>query len=290
MISYKGIAAFLFGDLADKYVDTFSFVKKNLLKADIKISYRVYMSMVFFTSFLVLFCSLIIALFITFYLRLMLLQKIILLSFFPLITFLVVFISLCYYPSYKAGSRRRNIETNLPFILTHMGSIAESGIPPHLIFKLVSRFKEYGELAKEMEKINRNIESFGLDPVTAVREVAERTPSEALKEVLLGFVSTIEAGGSVTTYLREAGKEALFEWRMRRERFLTQLSTYAEIYVGVLVAAPLFIVSIFATMAIVQPVVAGWHVLDLMRISIYGLIPLLNLGFLLFLKGVEVEI
>jgi flagellar protein FlaJ len=171
-----------------------------------------------------------------------------------------------------------------------MGSIAESGIPPHLIFKLVSRFKEYGELAKEMEKINRNIESFGLDPVSAIREVAKRTPSEALKEVLLGFVSTIEAGGSVTTYLREAGKEALFEWRTRRERFLTQLSTYAEMYIGVLVAAPLFMVSIFATMAIVQPVVAGWHVLDLMKISIYGLIPLLNLGFLLFLRGVEVEI
>jgi flagellar protein FlaJ len=290
MISYRGIATLLFGNLADKYADTFSFVRKNLPKADIKISYRVYMSIVFFSSLLALFCSLILGFLLSIYLKFSLLQKMLLLSLFPLITFLAVFAFLCYYPSYRASSRKRNIETNLPFILTHMGSIAESGIPPHLIFKLVSRFKEYGELAKEMEKINRNIESFGLDPVSAIREVAKRTPSEALKEVLLGFVSTIEAGGSVTTYLREAGKEALFEWRTRRERFLTQLSTYAEMYIGVLVAAPLFMVSIFATMAIVQPVVAGWHVLDLMKISIYGLIPLLNLGFLLFLRGVEVEI
>jgi flagellar protein FlaJ len=290
MISYKGIATLLFGSLVEKYADTFSFVKRSLPKADIKISYRVYMSVVFFSSLIAAFCSSFVAYIFTIYFKFTLLQMIFILFFSPLVTFLAIFILLCYYPFYRANIRKRNIETNLPFVLSHMASIAEAGIPPHLIFKLVSRFKEYGELAKEMEKINRNIESFGLNPVAAVREVANRTPSEALKEVLLGYVSTIEAGGSVTNYLKEAGKEALFEWRSRREMFLTKLSTYAEIYIGILVAAPLFIVSIFAAMAIVQPVVAGWHVLKLMEISIYGLIPLLNLSFLLFLKGVEVEI
>lgn len=290
MISYKGLSTVIFGNLADKYASTFSFVKEALPKADIKISYRTYMSMVFFSSFLALFLSILAVFFITFYLKLGVFLEMLFLFLIPPVAFFGVFLGLCFYPSYKAGGRKRNIETNLPFMLTHMGSIAESGIPPHLIFKLVSRFKEYGEIAKEMEKITRNIESFGLDPTSAVREVAARTPSEPLREVLLGLISTIEAGGSVTTYLREAGKEALFEWRMRRERFLNQLSTYAEIYVGVLIAAPLFIVSIFATMVLIQPVIAGIYVLDLMKMSIYGLVPLLNIGFLLFLRRVEVEI
>ncbi|MDI6806802.1 MAG: type II secretion system F family protein [Candidatus Aenigmarchaeota archaeon] len=290
MIGYRGMSTYLFGGLADRYVSKFSFVKTSLPKADIKIPYHVYMSMVFFSSFLAFFFSIPITFLVTSYFGIPFLQKILFLILIPLLVFFVWFVYMCFHPLHKAGGRRRNIETNLPFVLTHMGSIAESGIPPHYIFKLVSRFKEYGEIAKEMEKIDRNIESFGLDPVSAAKEVANRTPSEALKEILFGFTSTIEAGGSVTTYLREAGKEALFKWRMRRERFLGQLSTYAEIYVGVLIAAPLFMVSIFATMAMVQPVVAGIHVLELMKISIYGLIPALNLGFLLFLRGVEVEI
>jgi len=91
MISYRGIATLLFGNLADKYADTFSFVRKNLPKADIKISYRVYMSIVFFSSLLALFCSLILGFLLSIYLKFSLLQKMLLLSLFPLITFLAVF-------------------------------------------------------------------------------------------------------------------------------------------------------------------------------------------------------
>jgi flagellar protein FlaJ len=171
-----------------------------------------------------------------------------------------------------------------------MASIVESGIPPSAIFGLVAKFEEYGELAKEMKKVARNIEVFGLDPLTAIREVAKRTPSKSFKEILNGFVSTIETGGSIVLFLRNAGQQALFEWRMKRERFLGKLSTYAEFYTGILIAAPLFIVALFSVMAIVQPVVGGIHILRLMEISIYFLLPALNVGFLMFLKGTEVAI
>ena len=186
-------------------------------------------------------------------------------------------------------SRRKDVETNLPFVLTHMGAVAESGVPPYIIFKLIGEFEEYGEVSKEMKKIVRNIDMFGLDPLAAVKQVADKTPSNEFKQVLLGFVTTTESGGDIKTYLKSTGQQALFDWRMKREKFLQQLSAYAEFYTGLLIAAPLFIVALFSVMSMISPTMAGFSILDLMKLSIYIIVPVLNGGFILFLRGVEVE-
>jgi flagellar protein FlaJ len=171
-----------------------------------------------------------------------------------------------------------------------MGAIASSGVPPTAIFKLLAEFREYDVLAEEMEKITRNIEVFGLDPMTAMREVAKRTPSEKFKQLLLGLATTIEGGGDLKTYLKNAGEQSLFTWRTRRQKYLQQLSTYAEFYTGLLISAPLFLIALFSVMYMIQPQVAGFDILQLMKISVYLVIPSLNIAFLAFLQITQVEI
>ena len=282
----------LFGGLAERYATSFSFLKEALRKADIKLSLRSYLSFVFSFTLFSYFLTLISLTLIFYFLQIEfpLIMKIAYVLFIPILVSGVSLFFFIYYPIQKAAARAKNIEVNLPFVLTHMSAIARSGIPPYVAFKLISRFGEYGEITKEFGKIVRNIEVFGMDPVTAVKEVAERTPSEGLKQALLGFVSTTEAGGDVRAYLKSVGEQALFEWKMKREKFLQQLSAYAEFYTGILIAAPLFIISLFAVMNMIQPTIAGYDILFLTRLSIYLLVPILNIGFLLFLKGVEVEI
>ncbi|HID18937.1 TPA: hypothetical protein EYP27_05300 [Candidatus Bathyarchaeota archaeon] len=104
-----------------------------------------------------------------------------------------------------------------------------------------------------------------------------------------GFCSTTEAGGDVKLYLKTTGEQALFEWKIKREKYMHQLSAYAEFYTGIMIAAPLFLVALFSIMSFVQRQVMGFDILFLTRASTYLLIPLINLGFLLFLKGMEVE-
>lgn len=289
MVGFKGFATSLFGSLVDKYKDMFIFVKESLLKADIKIPFRAYMSMVFLTGVIAYFGSLITLIIALQIIEVPLLMMIVYCIFVPIMVAVACVSILTFYPYQKMLSRRKNIETNLPFVLTHMGAIAESGIPPYVIFRLISEFEEYGEISKEMKKIVRNIDAFGVDPLTAVRQAAERTPSDSFKQILLGFVITTESGGNVKAFLKNAGQQALFEWRIRREKFLQQLSAYAEFYTGILIAAPLFIIALFAVMNMIQPTIAGFSILDLMKLSIYIIVPVLNAGFILFLRGVEVE-
>jgi len=252
-------------------------------------TFRTYISIVFFIATITYFASLLALVVALRIVQVTLLMKIVFLLFVPFMNALACVIILIFRPYQKMTSRRKNIESNLPFVLTHMGAIAESGVPPYVVFRLIAEFDEYGEVSKEMKKIVRNIETFGLNPLKSVKEVAERTPSDRLKQVLLGFVTTTESGGDVKTYLKNAGQQALFDWRIKREKFLQQLSAYAEFYTGILIAAPLFIIALFAVMAMIQPTVAGYDILFLTKLSIYVIVPALNGGFLLFLHGTEVE-
>jgi len=290
MPSLRSFATRLFGNVADKYSKSFNFLRESLQKADIKIPYRTYFSLSLLLALIAALLSFPLAFLILKFLNFHPLVVLVYSAFIPPIVFLVSFFLALFYPYQVASQRRKNIETNLPFVLIHMGSIAESGVPPYLIFKLISQFEEYGEVAKEMRKIVRNIEEFGLDPLSAAREVAKRTPSPQLRQVLLGFISTTESGGNIKEYLKNAGEQALFEWRIKREKFLQQLSTYAEFYTGVLIAAPLFLISLFAVMYLIQPTISGFSILSLMKLSVYGIIPAINVAFLFFLRGVEVEI
>ena len=289
-MSLRSLATKLFGNLAERYSKPFLFLKDALLKADLKIPFKSYLSLIFFVTFLTYLAALGLIIVYILIFKLPFLLLIPFLFFLPLVAASISLIIMIYYPLYKVAKRSKNIEANLPFVLTHMGAIAETGVPPQTVFKLISEFEEYGEVAKEMKKIVRNIETFGMNPVAAVKEVAKRTPNENFKQILLGFVSTTESGGNVKMFLKTSGEQALFDWKLKREKFLQQLSTYAEIYVGVLIAAPLLIISMFTIMNLIQPTLGGFDILFLTRLTTYTVIPALNLGFILFIKGMEVEI
>jgi flagellar protein FlaJ len=290
MVNYKGLATSIFGGLVDSYADFFSMVKHDLPMANMKIPFRTYMSTAFFFSLIACITAVVVVVEMMFILSVPLYTGIIYLIFIPIGSAFGCFVIMLFYPHQKVNARKNNIESNLPFVLMHMASIIESGLPPHAVFRLIADFEEYGEISHEMKKIVRNMDQFGVDPLTAIRDVAQKSPSNNLKQVLLGIVTATESGGDVKLYLKNAGEQALFDWRIKRQKFLEQLSTYSEFYTGLMIAAPLFIVALLAVMNMISPEMAGFKIINIMQMATYLAIPGMNLAFLLFLKGVEVEI
>jgi len=287
---YKKFSEKKFEWVTKKYPEILKLVETILPKSGMNISPKNYISFICLSVLIGYIISLVVLLVLNFtILKFNILISVLILVFSPVIVGTSIFILGIFYPYQKVMSRSRDINTSLPFAISQMGAIASSGVPPTAIFKLLSEFKEYDVLAEEMEKITRNVEVFGLDPMTSIREIAKRTPSEKFKQLLLGIASTIEGGGNLKTYLKNAGEQSLFTWRTRRQRYIQQLSTYAEFYTGLLIAAPLFLIALFSVMYMIQPEIAGFDILQLMKISIYVIIPSLNLGFLVFLQMTQVE-
>src|SRR3989338_4289027 len=288
--SIVGIASKNFGSVVDNNQEIFKSLNEIIPKSGVNIPARNYGALMIFMTVIGYVIGLILLIFLlatVWHPNIFTMIGAIL--FVPIAVGMSVFLMSYFVPYNQMTTRKTSIDTNLPFAVAHMGYIATSGIPPSAIFKLLADFSEYDALAVEMGKIVRNMDMFGMDPMSSIREVAKRSPSEKLKQILLGFVSTIESGGDLKTYLKIMGEQALFEWRTKRQKYLQQLDTYAEFYTGLLIAAPLFIISLFSVMNMIESNLGGVGILQLMKLSIYILVPALNIGFMLFLHSTQVE-
>ena len=194
------------------------------------------------------------------------------------------------YPYQKLTSQKNDIEANMPFAIGHMAAVGTSGAPPFIIFKLLHQAEEYGEISREAGRIVRNMDIMGMDITTAVEEVAKRTPSEDFKEFLYGFISTIRSGGELHDFLKNQAKKAQFEYKTRRDRYLSLLSTYADFYTAILIAAPLFFMSILAVLALIGGPVMGFSPPMLMRLGLFLIIPIINTVFLLFIHVTQPKV
>ncbi len=284
------IAVRVFGNWSDSMEESLSPLKRALLEADLKILFRGYVSIMMFLMLLAFLASIPLALFLAVFWKLNTIIEIIFLVFLPIILGLITFALAYYYPFYMANSRKRDIEINLPFAVNHIAAIAGSGVPTYIIFKLLVGFGEYGEISKEAKKIVRNIEIFGQGAATAIRQVAERTPSKPFKDFLDGLVTTIETGGNLQLYLKSQGDKALFEYRLRRERYMELLATYADFYTAVMITAPLFLIAILAIMNMIGGELFGYKIQDIMSIGIFAIIPIVNVGFLAFIHFTQPEL
>lgn len=121
-------------------------------------------------------------------------------------TIAVVILSLCVfwwityevfmvYPGVVAGSRRRNIDANLPYAINYITSMSTAGITPDEVFRLLGDSPIYGECAVEARYIAREVDIFGRDLIEAIRIVSVTTPSQRMKEFLQGAMASISSGG-----------------------------------------------------------------------------------------------
>jgi len=281
---YKKLALTFFGGIVDRYIDSFKPLEPHIKNANMKILLKTWVSIIFFTAimfFIIAFISTFVVL--SFFISVELYIYLFTVIFLPVFVASVAFIFFYLYPVQRENSRKNSIENNLPFAITHMAAIASSGIPTEFIFELLTGFKEYGEISEESRLVIRNVKTFGMSSVDAIKDVGERTPSQRFRELLLGIVSTIETGGNLIEYLREMADKSLFDYRIKREKYLKTLSTYADIYTALLVAAPLMMLALLATMSIIGGQILGLSIQNVMLLITWMVLPVLNISYLTFI-------
>jgi flagellar protein FlaJ len=282
--AYKKISLILFGGLVEKNIDSFKPLEPHIKNANIKILLKTWICMLFLSTAIAFIVSLVsIYVLLSYFFLVEFYIYIFSVVFFPVFVASIVFIVFYLYPVERERSRQKSIENNLPFAITHMTAISSSGIPTEFMFELLTGFKEYGEITQDSKLIMRNIKTFGMSSVDAIKDVADRTPSQGFRELLLGIVSTIESGGNLIEYLKGMSDKSLFDYRIKREKYLKTLSTYADIYTALLVAAPLMMLSMLATMSIIGGSIMGLTIDELIMLITWVMLPVFNVAFLVFI-------
>ncbi|MCX6709338.1 MAG: type II secretion system F family protein, partial [Candidatus Woesearchaeota archaeon] len=194
------------------------------------------------------------------------------------------------YPALEVKRRIRSIKANMPFAVNHMAAVSAAGTPPITIFNLIAKTKEYEEISREFEKIVDYIEVFGFDSTTAIRAVSSTTPYPEFKEMLEGLVSAIQSGADTKAFLKQKSSESMNSYRLELQKYNETLTTYSDIYTGVLIAAPLFFVITLTLVNLLGGKVGGLNITTVMLLGTYMIIPGLNIIFLLFLQASQPEV
>lgn len=248
-------------------------LQKRLSSAGIKIHPEVYASTVGLFSFIGFIVSLVLA--------------VILLPVFGVYSLslfsipVVLYLLMSFYPSIIASSKASSLEAEVPYAAAYISVMAAGGISP---YKAIERLKDVPimpKMAEAAKEIKTKVEAFGMDPVSAIVETASALPSKSLKELLLGYASTLNIGGDIIHYLQRK-TFTIFEERVKQVKVIAdRITMIMEGYVTVTVLLALGIYIIFIVSRL-YPVGSALFDVGTFIIFSYFFLPFTT-GFFLFL-------
>ena len=228
----------IFGRLAPYFLKHVVEFKDYLERAKIKIYPETYVSLMLFLAALTTPISILSIVLLYLY------------GFIPLV-FLVplpvyVMIGFFLIPISKAGERAANLEREMPFAAAYISVMASGGISPYTSFKRLAEVELMPAMRAEAREIIKDVEIFGIDPLTAIENAAKRNPLDIFRDFLAGYASTVIIGGDVGHFL-ERKAEDIFKIRaMRVKAAAERLGMLLETFIIVMVLMSMCFFILFA--------------------------------------------
>lgn len=198
---------------------------------------------------------------------------------------LIAFI-LLYYPLHHRNQRRGKLENDLVYSLSYMTVLSASGIPIERIMERVSEVEENPSLKQLATKFMMNIELFGFDATSALRDISSRSPSDILKKLLDSMNNTIQTSGDLKGLLTYEVERLLQRKRDGLKKMMGTLTYIGEMYVTLMVVAPILFILMLTILSVMGSGPFGASsILQLNLIVFFG-IPLIATGFLIVLDTV----
>ncbi|MBU2534951.1 MAG: type II secretion system F family protein, partial [Chloroflexi bacterium] len=194
-----------------------------------------------------------------------------------LVGFTLPFAAFVLYPQARAWERKGRIDGNLPYAIGWMSTMVSVGVIPYITFKKLAEAKEYfGEVSNEASLVVRDVEVLGFDFISALRNLVVTTPSTHLRVFVQGAVTNALSGGEMGEYFVSKARETSADNQRKFGQFIEGLGLISELYITMMVAAPLFMIVLYSAMMMLR----GASPMVLMAI-IYLFLPLGTMVFLL---------
>jgi hypothetical protein len=268
----------IFGGIAEKIGNMTGDLKRDLKESNSRFLVSTYVAIGLFASVSVLVLSILL------FVILMFMGLDVAIFFWtpPFIAFVtaVVFYT---YPAIRKSSLNAEISNELPFASIYMSAVAGSNMEPTKIFKIIADSPEYKHIGVEMRKIINQIEVYGYDLVNALRNVAKATINKKLAELLNGMATNISSGSSLKNYLEKKSQNLLDDYKLERSKYNEVASTFMDVYISVLITAPLILVMLIVIMSLTNLKFGSMSTDSMLTLSIV-LVSIVNVIFLVFIQ------
>ncbi len=201
--------------------------------------------------------------------------------FFGAIGFIIGFGSLVSIPYFRSNARKREINVLLSDSISFMYALSVGGLNQLEILEAMAAAEDtYGEVAQEFQSIVLETEYFDTDYRTAIRNQALQTPSDELSQFLTDMLSIINSGGDMTSFLEDQKNKHMRTAKQEQQKLLETLELFGEMYMTISLF-PLLLIIILVIMNMM-----GNGNPMLMYGTVYGLIPLTSMAFLVLVSTV----
>ncbi|WP_254821510.1 type II secretion system F family protein [Haloglomus halophilum] len=185
-------------------------------------------------------------------------------------------------PSVRATTRERQIDASLPRMVAFIYAQSRGGMAfPDVMRSLSNNRGVFGAGAEEMAVGVRNIDVFGQDLVSAVRDLSRRTPSQQFQKFLENLTSVLQSGRNLSAFLADEYERYREQAEEQQEEILELLATTAEVYVTTVVAGMLFLITILLVIGL-----TSGDTLVLVQLITYVVLPATNLLFIAYLSEI----
>ncbi len=272
----EGVSYRLFGSISPKFLSGFFDFKHHLARAGIKIYPETYVSLMFLIATLTLPVS-IIALVLLYF------TKIIFLIFLvPLPIYIIV--GFMFAPISKAGERASSLDREMPFAATYITVMASGGIPPYMSFKRLSEVEMLPATNKEARSLIRDVEIFGVDPLSALEKAGKYNPLNTFRDFVSGYASTVIIGGDVVHFLETKAQEIFKSGSMKVKAAAERMGMLLESFIIVMVLMSLCFYILFSVESIYS---TGMDMGSGVIMYTYVFTPLLSIVFLYLAHGMQ---
>jgi len=259
----------LFGRVAPSFLKHVFEFKDYLEKAKIKIYPETYVSLMFFTVAATLPISMIAVVLLYLY------------GFLPII-FLVplplyIMIGFMLIPLSRASERATQLEREMPFASAYISVMASGGISPYTSFKRLTEVELMPAMRSEAREIIKDVEIFGIDPLTAIEGAAKKNPLDIFRDFLSGYASTVIIGGDIGHFLERKAEDIFKTRAMRVKAAAERLGMLLETFIIVMVLMSLCFYILFSVESIYS---VGISMYSGIILYTYLFTPLLSLMFI----------
>ena len=269
----------IFGRISPKFLSGVFEFKDYLGKAGIKIYPETYVSLMFFVALLTLPVS-IVALVLLYFTKLLPLIFLVPMPAYVMVGFIVT-------PMSRASERASALEREMPFAATYITVMASGGIPPYMSFKRLTDVELLPAMRKEARHLIRDVEIFGVDPLSALENAGRDNPLDIFRDFVSGYASTVIIGGDVIHFLETKAQDIFKTRSLRVHAAAERLGMLLESFIIIMVLMSLCFYILFSVESIYS---TGMDMGSGVIMYTYVFTPLLSVVFLYLAHGMQPKV
>ncbi len=194
-----------------------------------------------------------------------------------------------WYPMYIKDLAVSDIDRNLLNSVTFMLLLCKGGLSIERIIERVAETEPSKYIRTLLNKFLVNIKVYGLNPQESLTDISERSPSERFTQFLEGVVTTTQTSGDLDKLFEYESDLLIKRKEEENLALLNNIGFLSEIYVTILVIAPLLMIIMLTTFSFTSNEMSGASGINSLNLVVFAGIPIIS-AILMILVDMQVTV